>query len=226
MDQDVSVLEDNFHVLRVGHEIRRQVAFIELHTLYYFECGFDPFCLFHRDGAVLPNLVHRVGDDFSDRSIPVGGNGRDLSNLLSIRNIFRDLLEILNDHINRLHYTALKRSRIRTGGHILETFAEDCLGQDRRGRRAIAGDIRRLGSDLPNQLRSHVFIRVLQFDFLRHGNAVFGNGRATVFLVQDDVTSGGSERDFHCFRELFHTTEQSVTGCFIKLQLFCCHKFN
>ena len=88
MDQDVSVLEDSFHVLRVCYEIRRQVAFIELHTLYHFECGFDPFCLFHRDGTVLANLVHRVGDDFANRCVPVGRNGCDLSDLLPARNIF------------------------------------------------------------------------------------------------------------------------------------------
>jgi hypothetical protein len=45
MDQDVSVLEDSFDALGIGHKVRRQVAFIELHALYHFKCGFDPFCL-------------------------------------------------------------------------------------------------------------------------------------------------------------------------------------
>src|SRR5246127_1142225 len=109
MDQDVSVLEDRFHMLRVGHEIRRQVAFIELHTLYHFEGGFDPFCLFHRDGTVLANFVHRVGNNLADRYIPVGGNGCNLSGLLPTRNVFLDLFEILSDHLIRSHGTAMKR---------------------------------------------------------------------------------------------------------------------
>jgi len=45
-------------------------------------------------------------------------------------------------------------------------------------------------------LSSHVFVRVLEFDFLRHGSAVFRDGWTTVFLVQDDVRPDGSEGAF------------------------------
>src|SRR5580692_2790105 len=37
------------------------------------------------------------------------------------------------------------------------------------------------------------FVRVLELDFLRHGNAVFRDGWAPEFLVQDDVASGRFE---------------------------------
>ena len=33
MDQDDRVLEHDFHALRVGHEVGRQVAAVELHAL-------------------------------------------------------------------------------------------------------------------------------------------------------------------------------------------------
>jgi hypothetical protein len=72
----------------------------------------------------------------------------------------------------------------------------------------------------PDQLSSHVFVRVLELDFLRHGNAVFREGWAPEFLVQDNVASGRSEGGFHRLGELFHASQQRVTGCFIKLQLF------
>ena len=69
---------------------------------------------------------------------------------LPIGHFLGDLLEVLNDHIYRLHDTALKRRRIRTGGHVLQAFAEDGFGQNGRGRRAISGDIRSLRRDLAN----------------------------------------------------------------------------
>src|SRR5258708_9596396 len=173
MDQDVRVLEHNFHVLRVRHEVRRQVTLIELHALHHFEGGFDPFCLLNGDRAVLANLVHRIADDLADRGIPIGRNGCDLSDLLPIRHFLGDLLEFLDDHIYRLQDTALQRGRIRAGGHILEPFAEDGLGQNRWGRRAITRHIRGLGSDLADQLGSHIFVRGLELDFLPPGDAVF-----------------------------------------------------
>ena len=37
------------------------------------------------DGAVLADLVHRVGDDVADFRVPVGGNGGDLRDLLGVR---------------------------------------------------------------------------------------------------------------------------------------------
>jgi hypothetical protein len=125
MDQDVSVLEESFHVLRIGHEVRRQITPIELHTLNHFKCGFYPFCLFDGDGAVFANFIHGVGNDLADRGIPVGRYGCDLGDLFPIRHFLGDLLEFLDDHIYRFHDTALKRGRIRAGSYVFEPFAED-----------------------------------------------------------------------------------------------------
>ena len=39
MDQDECVLENGFHALGIGDEVRREVAAIELHTFDDFELG-------------------------------------------------------------------------------------------------------------------------------------------------------------------------------------------
>ena len=38
-DEDVGVLEDGFHALRVGDEVRREVAAVELHAFDDVERG-------------------------------------------------------------------------------------------------------------------------------------------------------------------------------------------
>src|SRR2546429_3654670 len=54
-------------------------------------------------------------------------------------------------------YTTLFRShRVRAGRHVLEAAAEDGLGEDRRGRRAVAGDVGGLGRHFLQHLGAHV----------------------------------------------------------------------
>ena len=45
---------------------------------------------------------------------------------------------------------------LRAGGDGLHALAEDRLREDGRGRRAVAGDVRRLRGDLTNELGAHV----------------------------------------------------------------------
>ena len=78
VNEDVRVLEDGFHRFRVRHEVRREIALVELHAFDDVEGGFDRLGFFHRDRAVLADLVHRVGNDLADRLVPVRGDGRDL----------------------------------------------------------------------------------------------------------------------------------------------------
>ena len=77
MEQDLDVLEHDFHALGVGHEVRREVAAVELHALDHLEVGVEALGLLHRDDAVLADLVHRLGDDAADLGVVVGRDGAD-----------------------------------------------------------------------------------------------------------------------------------------------------
>src|SRR6266511_3682393 len=48
-------------------------------------------------------------------------------------------------------------------------------------------DVGSLGSDFTNELGAHVFVRILELDFLGHGHTILGDRRAAEFLVEDDV---------------------------------------
>jgi hypothetical protein len=71
VDEDVGVFKNRFHAFSVRHEVRREIAFVELHTFHHFQSGCDRLGLFDSDRAVFANLIHRVGNDFADRRIPV-----------------------------------------------------------------------------------------------------------------------------------------------------------
>ena len=91
-DQDVGVLEDRLLALGVGHEVRREVALVELHALGELELEAEGVRLLDGDRAVLADLVDGVGEHFADGGVG-RGDRRDLGDLLPAV----DLLGLLGD---------------------------------------------------------------------------------------------------------------------------------
>ena len=112
VDQDVGVLEHGFHRLRIGDEVGREVALVELHAFDHFERGFDGLGFFDRDGAVLADLVHGVGDDLADGGVPVGGDGGDLLDFLLVLDLLGDLVELRDGGLDGLVDAALDADRV------------------------------------------------------------------------------------------------------------------
>ena len=83
MDQDVSILEDRFHPLGVGDEVRRQIAAVKLHAFDHFQLRLQRLRLFNGDDAVLADLLHRLSNDLSDRRIIVRADCPNLANHLA-----------------------------------------------------------------------------------------------------------------------------------------------
>ena len=79
-NQDVRVVEHDLHPVLVGHEVRADVALVELHPLDELELEAEGVRLLYRDDSVLTDLVHRVGNELAD--LGVGGrDGGDLRDL-------------------------------------------------------------------------------------------------------------------------------------------------
>ena len=88
---------------------------------------------------------------------------------------------------------ALDLHRVVAGGHQLDPFAVDGLGQDGGGGGAVAGDVGGLGSDFLDQLGAHVLELVLEFDLLGDGDAVLGDQRSAEGFLEDHVAALGTE---------------------------------
>ena len=236
MDQDVGVLEGSFHALRIGDEVGREVAAVELHAFDDFQLGLQRLRLFDGDDAVLADLLHGFGNDLADGLVVVGGDGADLGDHASPVTGLRQLVEFAVDAVaffvelaaddgDGLLDAALQGHRIGAGGNGLDAFAVDGLGQNGGGGGAVAGDVGSLGSDFADHLGAHVLEAVLQFDFFGDGDAVLGDGRRTEFLFDDDVAALGAERDLHGVGQKVDAAEDRLTRLFSVNNLLC-HCFN
>src|SRR5205814_1872490 len=109
--------------------------------------------------------------------------------------------------------------RIDTGGHGLESFAENGFGQYRRGRGAVADFVAGLARNLVNELGPDVLERTGQLNFLADGDAVLGDTWGTERLLQDDVATRGAHGHLHRPGELAQSFEDLLPGFLRKHQL-------
>ena len=82
VNEDVGVVEGDFHRLGLVDEVRRDVALVELHAFDEVDGRLDALAFLDRDDAVLADLVHGLGDLLADLAVLVGGGGADLGDLL------------------------------------------------------------------------------------------------------------------------------------------------
>ncbi len=118
---------------------------------------------------------------------------------------------------------ALEVHRVHAGGDRLGAFADDRLGQNGRGRGAVAGGVVGLGGDFAHHLRAHVLELVLKLDFLGDGDAVLGDARRAERLVDDDVAALGAEGHPNGVGENVDAAQHAVAGVLGKAYVFGSH---
>ena len=194
VDEDVRALELGHHLLGIGDEVGGDIAAVELHALDHFELAFEALRLLDRDHALIADLLHGLGDHLADFLFAVRGDRADLGDLL--RRL--DLLGLPRNVLHDLGYcqidAALQVHRIHAGCDQLDPFLHNRLSQHCRGGGAIAGDVAGLRRHFAQHLRAHVLELVLELDLLGDGDAVLGDARRAVALVEDDIAAFGPER--------------------------------
>ena len=223
VDQDQRIFQHRFHAVRVGDEIRRKVAAVELHALDDLELGVEALGLLDRDHAFLTDLLHGLGDDVADGRVVVGGDRADLGDLLRVLRRLGELLQLFDDHQDRLVDAALERHRVVTGGHHAGALGEDRARQHGRGGGAVAGDVRGLGRDLLHHLRAHVLELVLELDLLGDRDAVLGHRGSPPRFLDDDVAPLGAEGDGHRVGQRLDPAQNLVAGFGTELDDFRSH---
>ena len=219
MDQDVGVLEHGLHALRIGHEVGREIAAVELQPLDRLERRVEALGLFHRDDAVLPHLLHRLGDELPDLRIVVRGDGGDVGDLGGRLDRLGLLLQLRDHGLNRAIHAPLQEHGIRARRHQTETRVHHGLREHGRGRGAVPRDVLGLRGHFLQELGPHVLVGVFQLDLLRDRDAVVRDGRRPEFLVEDDISAARSERHPHGVRQFVHAALERVPRRGIELQL-------
>jgi hypothetical protein len=180
VQQHVGVVEDGLHRLLVGHEVRRQVALVELHALGELQLGAHGVGLLDGDHAVLADLVERLGEQLAD-DLVAAGHGRDRGHVLAVVDVAGASLSALVDRLGGLVHAALEAIGLSRRPRA-QALVDHRLGQHGRGRRAVTGDVVGLGGDLLGELGTEVLERVVQLDLARDGDTVVGDRGAPHFL--------------------------------------------
>jgi hypothetical protein len=88
---------------------------------------------------------------------------------------------------------------------------------------AVAGDVVGLLGDFAHHLCAHVLELVLELDLLGDGDAVLGDARRAVRLVEDDVAALWSQRHAHRVGENVDAVHHSVAGIRREFYVFGSH---
>jgi hypothetical protein len=223
VQQDVGVLELGHHLLGVGDEVRREIAAVELHALDDLELGIEALGLFHRDDALVADLLHGFGDHVADGLLAVGRDGADLGHFSRRLDLLGDLREVGDHGLDGHLDAAAQVHRVHAGGHRLAAFADDRLGQHAGRRGAVAGQVVGLGGDFAHHLGAHVLEPVLELDFLGDGDAVLGGARCAEGLFDDHVAALGAEGHLDGVGENVHAVQQALAGVRGESYVFSSH---
>ncbi len=221
VDEDVAIFEHALHRLRIGDEVRREIAAVELHALDPLDLGLEALAFIDGDDAVLADLLHRLGQQLADLRVVVRGDGGDLGHLLLALDGDRHLLELLGDVGHGPLDAVLHLHGIDARDDRPQPFVEDRFGEHGGGGGAVAGDVARLRGNFADHPGAHVFIDVFEVDFLGHGHAVLGDGRRAEAFLENDVAALGAERHLDGPGQLGNAPTHRIAGFLIESNHLC-----
>src|SRR6266480_4694220 len=224
VDEDACVFKHTLHALGISHKVGREIAAVELHPLDYFQLRLHRLGFLDGDDAILADLLHGFGNDAADLFVVVRTDRADLRDHLAL-NVLVELLDFLDGNFDGALDAALEGHRTCACCHCLYAFAENGLREHGCGGRAVAGNVRGLGSDLAHHLRAHIFERVLQFDFLCNGDAILGDDRRAELLLTHCVAALRAERDLDGVRQEIDAPQNGLAGMVARHNLLCCHDY-
>ena len=200
----------------------RQVALVELHALRELELEAEGLALLDVDDAVLADLLDRVRDHVADLTL-ARRDGGDPGDVLLAGHLDRLLLQVGDDRLDGLLDAPLEAHRVGAGGDVLQALADDRLGEHRRRRRAVTGDVVRRRGDLADELRALVLERVLDLDLAGDRDAVVRDRRRAELLVEHDVAALRAERHLDRVGEDVDAPLERAARILVELELLVSH---
>ncbi len=220
MEKNQRIFEDTFHPVRVSDEIRGQIAPVELHSFNDIHRRLQALSLFHCDDAVFSDFVHGLGDNTADGLIIIGGYRSNLGNHLAA-DFPAQFFQLLHHLYDSLIDSLLDQIGIAPCCHMLESLRKNTLGQHSGCCRSVSRYIRSLGRHFFHELSAHVLQRFLELDFFRDGHTVFGAGRRTELLIQNNILASRTECFFDHITQNVDTFQKRLSCVFTECNLFC-----
>ena len=109
------------------------------------------------------------------------------------------------------------------GGNNLGTFAVNGLSEYGGGGCSVSSVVVGFAGDFFHHLSAHVLKFVFEFDFLGHGDTVFGDHRSAEGFLDNDVTAFGPKGHFDGVRQSVYSSKDRIACVFAESQFFCRH---
>ncbi len=208
VDQDQRVAELGGQRRLVGDEIARDIAAVEPHAADRLELVLDRLAGLDDNFAMFAGRRHGIGDQRAEVGIAVGGDGRDLGDLLGLVNRHGRGADMRDHGVDGDIDTAPHADRPELGGHRTDAAAQDGIGQHRCRGRAVAGRRTGFHRHFAQQARAHIGEGIGKFDALGDGRAVPGHLRAVEVGVEQNVAPARAQRHLdrvgHCVGAAHH----------------------
>ena len=189
--------------------IRSNIAAVELHALYDLRIGLSGLGLLNGDNAVGGDLLHSLCDQSADL-VRAGGDSAYAGDVTGAVYGLGILCDRFNSSLDCLGDAAAHNHRVCTCCNVLQTLANECLRQNSSGGGAVACNVVGLGCNFLDQLCAHVLECVLELDLLGDGNAVIGDERTAVLLVEYNVAALRADGYLNGISELINAALQSL----------------
>jgi hypothetical protein len=95
------------------------------------------------------------------------------------------------------------------------------LGQHGGGGGSVARDVVGLLGDFLDQLGADALVRILKIDFLGDGDAIVGDGRCAIGLVEHHIAALRAQSDLHGVGELVETRKHALTSFLVVCNDLC-----
>ncbi len=129
-------------------------------------------------------------------------------------------MDVANGSLNRQIDAALEIHRIHAGRNSFCTLTHNGLSEDGRRRRAVTGNVVRLGRHFLHHLGAHVLELIFQLNFLGDGDTVLRDARCAEGLVDHHVASFRTQSDPDGVGQDIDAPQQPVAGIGGKLDVF------
>ena len=144
-----------------------------------------------------PDAVQRLGDRAADPLVLLGRDRRHVREGVEVLDGACAAQQLGHDELHRVLDAAPQQHRVDAVGQHAHALAQDRLRQQRRRRRAVAGEVGGLGGDLAHELRAHVLELVGELDLAGDRHAVVRDRRRPGEALEHDVAALRAERDLH-----------------------------
>jgi len=155
VDENIGVLEDALHRLRIGDEVGGEITAVELHSLDDLEVGFEALAFPTVITAVLADFFHRVGQDVADFDVAVGGDRAHLGNGLLGLALDGHLFQLGHDVFDGLVHPALHFDGVDAGDDGPLPRYKSLRPRMVGGGCSVTGDVGGLAGDFAHHAGAH-----------------------------------------------------------------------